>query len=59
MLTGHGLGGTAGPSGPKKAPSFSFDRVLPEDSTQLEVYEATALSAVDKFMKGFNVTVLA
>lgn len=59
LLAGHGIGGAAGPSGSKKAPSFSYDRVLPEDSTQLQVYEATALSAVDKFIKGFNVTILA
>jgi hypothetical protein len=42
-----------------KQTSFRYDRVLGEDSRQEEVYEAAGRGAVEKFLKGLNVTVLA
>lgn len=42
-----------------KQTSFRYDRVLGEDSRQEEVYEAAGRGAVERFLKGLNVTVLA
>lgn len=38
---------------------FRYDRILPEECTQVDAYNASAKSATDKFLKGFNVTILA
>jgi hypothetical protein len=42
-----------------KQTSFRYDRVLGEDSLQSEVFESAGKTAVDKFISGLNVTVLA
>lgn len=42
-----------------KSNTFRYDRILPEECTQNEAYNASAKSAMDKFLKGFNVTILA
>jgi hypothetical protein len=42
-----------------KQTSFRYDRVLGEDSLQSEVFESAGRLAVDKFISGLNVTVLA
>ncbi|KAJ9113882.1 hypothetical protein QFC19_000075 [Naganishia cerealis] len=42
-----------------KSNSFRYDRILPEECTQVEAYEVSAKPAIDKFLKGFNVTILA
>jgi hypothetical protein len=42
-----------------KSTAFRYDRILPEECTQLEAYDGSARAAVDKFLKGFNVTILA
>ena len=36
---------------------FAFDRVFPPESTQEEVYRATAMPLVDEIMRGYNCTV--
>ncbi len=38
---------------------FRYDRILTEESGQKEAYEVGAKEAVDKFLKGINVTILA
>ncbi|CAG8542233.1 10754_t:CDS:2 [Paraglomus occultum] len=43
----------------EKKPTFSYDHVFGPDTTQKEVYEAAVLNLVDKFMEGYNVTILA
>jgi hypothetical protein len=58
-LAGLGAGG-AGMAGPgKRHPTFTYDQVLAESSTQRDLYDATAKDGVERFMKGFNVTILA
>lgn len=42
-----------------KSTTFRYDRILPEECSQLEAYDSSARAAVDKFLKGFNVTILA
>lgn len=37
---------------------FSFDKVLPEQSSQKYVYETTAMPLVSEFLNGFNATCL-
>lgn len=56
-LIGAGASSTAGSS--KRHPTFNFDSVLGESSTQVDLYDATARETVDEFMKGHNVTFLA
>lgn len=55
-LAGHSSGVA---SGSKRHPTFTFDSVLGETSTQLDLYDATAKDKIDEFMKGHNVTFLA
>ncbi|KAK4689080.1 hypothetical protein P7C73_g1042, partial [Tremellales sp. Uapishka_1] len=43
----------------KRHPTFVYDHVLPESSSQRDLYDVTARDGVDRFMKGYNVTVLA
>ena len=38
---------------------FMFDRVFDRDSTQLDVYEATAKPLLDRLLDGYNATVFA
>ena len=57
-LAGQALG--SGSTGSvKKHPTFNYDHVLPEDSTQVALYDAAASGLIDDFMKGHNVTFLA
>lgn len=42
-----------------KSSTFGFDRVLEEGCNQTKTYEVVAKSAVDKFIQGINVTILA
>ncbi|KAJ9101824.1 hypothetical protein QFC21_003163 [Naganishia friedmannii] len=42
-----------------KSNSFRYNSILPEECTQIEAYEVSAKPAIDKFLKGFNVTILA
>ena len=52
--------GTAMAAGNKgKQTSFRYDRVLGEESEQSEVFESAGKTAVDRFISGVNVTVLA
>ncbi|KAL7421653.1 hypothetical protein Q5752_003422 [Cryptotrichosporon argae] len=54
------LAGVSGSSSVgKRHPTFTFDRVLSESATQLDLYDATARDSVEEFLKGFNVTFLA
>lgn len=46
-------------SNSKRHPSFTFDRVLGEQSAQVDLYNVTARERVEEFLKGFNVTFLA
>lgn len=39
--------------------NFHYDRVLGPDDGQRDLYEAAASKLVDKFIQGFNVTILA
>jgi hypothetical protein len=57
-LAGQAVG-TGSIGAVKKHPTFNFDHVLPEDSTQMELYDAAASGVIDDFMKGHNVTFLA
>ena len=43
----------------KRHPTFTFDQVLDESSSQVDLYDATAKDVVDDFLKGHNVTFLA
>jgi hypothetical protein len=56
-LAGHAMSGSTGSI--KKHPTFNYDHVLPEDSTQVELYDAAASGVIDDFLKGHNVTFLA
>ncbi|CAG8445487.1 15018_t:CDS:2 [Funneliformis caledonium] len=38
---------------------FHFDHVFPPETTQQEVYERAVENLVDKFLEGYNVTILA
>jgi hypothetical protein len=55
--SGSGTAMAAGNKG--KQTSFRYDRVLGEDSEQSEVFESAGKMAVDRFVSGVNVTVLA
>lgn len=39
--------------------NFHYDRVLGPEETQRDLYEAAASKLVEKFLQGFNVTILA
>lgn len=54
-----GAGASSLVGGSKRHPTFSFDSVLGESSTQVDLYDATSKETVDEFMKGHNVTFLA
>ena len=57
-LAGQALGsGSVGSV--KKHPTFNYDHVLGEDSTQVALYDAAASGVIDDFLKGHNVTFLA
>lgn len=54
------LTGNAGlTTGAKRHPSFQFDHVLGEDSSQVDLYDVTGRDVVEEYMKGHNVTFLA
>lgn len=54
------LAGTAGiASTSKRHPTFTFDRVMGESASQIDMYDATAKDRVEEFLRGFNVTFLA
>lgn len=53
------LGGNAGLIGAKRHPVFSFDHVLGEESSQVDLYDVTARDVVEEFLTGHNVTFLA
>lgn len=42
-----------------KSTVFRYDRVLPEEAGQGDAYAACARDAVDRFIKGVNVTIFA
>lgn len=46
-------------NGIKRHPVFSFDHVLGEESSQVDLYDATAKDVVEEYLKGHNVTFLA
>ena len=59
-LIGAGAGPSASAaSGSKRHPTFNFDSVLGETSSQEDLYDATSKDVVDEFLKGHNVTFLA
>lgn len=43
----------------KRHPTFTFDRVLGEQSSQVDLYNVTARERIEEFLRGFNVTFLA
>ncbi|CAG8700627.1 11331_t:CDS:2, partial [Scutellospora calospora] len=43
----------------EKKQTFTFDHVFGPDSTQKDIYDRCIKSMVDKFLEGFNVTILA
>jgi hypothetical protein len=47
----------AGPGAKKQ--TFAFDHVLPPESTQHQVFTATAQPLITRFLEGFNCTMLA
>ena len=55
--SGSGPAMAAGNKG--KQTSFRYDRVLGEESEQSEVFESAGRMAVDRFISGVNVTVIA
>ena len=54
-----GAGASSGPSNTKRHPTFNFDSVLGESSSQVDLYDATSKDTVDEFIKGHNVTFFA
>jgi hypothetical protein len=55
-----GAGGAMSPGpGVGKKQTFAFDHVLPADSTQHDVFVATAQPLISRFLDGFNCTMLA
>jgi hypothetical protein len=56
-LAGQAPGLASG--GGKKHTTFTFDHVLPESSTQVDLYDVTASGVIDEYLKGHNVTFLA
>ena len=50
---------TASSSGIKRHPTFAYDHVLGEESSQLDLYDVTAKDSIDEFLKGHNVTFFA
>jgi len=46
-------------SNSKRHPTFTFDRVLGESASQVDLYNVTGRERVEEFLKGFNVTFLA
>ena len=57
--SGAVTGPTAGSSTPAKKQTFAFDQVHGQDATQFEMYTTTAAPLLDKFLEGFNCTILA
>lgn len=41
------------------APPFTFDRVFPPTTTQLEIYEDVGLPIVQDVLQGYNGTIFA
>jgi hypothetical protein len=58
MSPSAGSGSGSGAGGGKKQ-TFTFDHVLPPDSTQHQVFTATAQPLISRFVQGFNCTMLA
>ena len=54
-----GQGASSTPSGARRHPTFAFDHVLAEDSSQVDLYDVTGKEALEEFVKGHNVTFLA
>lgn len=55
-LAGQG----AGPASVgKRHPTFSFDHVLGEESSQADLFDVTGRDVTDEFLSGHNVTFLA
>ena len=50
---------TASASTPAKKQTFAFDQVHGQDATQFELYTSTAAPLLDRFLEGFNCTILA
>lgn len=57
-LAGHNII-PATANGTKKHPTFSFDHVLAEESSQADVFAATGSEVLEDFVRGHNVTFLA
>ncbi|CAG8598484.1 14432_t:CDS:2, partial [Acaulospora morrowiae] len=43
----------------EKKQSFNFDHVFGPETSQKEVYDKAVLRLIDKFLEGYNVTILA
>lgn len=54
-----GQASASGTNNGKKPASFAFDHVLPESSSQVDLFGVTAVDVIDEFMKGHNVAFLA
>ncbi|KAH8117048.1 kinesin [Phellopilus nigrolimitatus] len=56
---GNAQGPAASTAASGKKQSFAFDQVLGPDSTQFELFQATAAPLLSRFLDGFNCTILA
>ncbi|CAK9781584.1 unnamed protein product [Cutaneotrichosporon oleaginosum] len=43
----------------KRHPTFTFDRVMGEQASQIDMYEVVSKDRIEEFLRGFNVTYLA
>ncbi|GMK55328.1 hypothetical protein CspeluHIS016_0203840 [Cutaneotrichosporon spelunceum] len=46
-------------SSAKRHPTFTFDHVMGEQASQLDMYEVVSKDRIEEFLRGFNVTYLA
>jgi kinesin family protein 4/21/27 len=53
------MGQSAPSNAAKRHPTFTFDQVLDQESSQADLYDATARDVVDEYLKGHNITFLA
>ena len=57
--TRAGQGASSAASGTRRHPTFAFDHVLGEESSQVDLYDVTGKEALEEFVKGHNVTFFA
>ena len=42
-----------------KSKKFIFDKIFPENSSQLEIFEITSKNVIDKVISGYNGTIMS